>query len=93
MDYLKYACKLFKIDILRAIEKAGGEVESLEQLSEISHYGKPLLSYHVKGARDSKGLADLGLVEVERAERGKTNVKLTTLGRLLIVSNKITMKA
>ncbi len=82
-----------KIDILRAIEKAGGTVESLEQLSGLSHYGKPLLSYHVNGARDSKGLADLGLVEVERVERGKTKIKLTTLGRLLIVSNKITMKA
>jgi len=82
-----------KIGILRAIDKAGGKVESLEQLSELSHYGKPLLSYHVQGARDSKGLADLGLVEVERAERGKTNIKLTTLGKLLIASSRITMKA
>jgi len=82
-----------KIGILRAIDKAGGKVESLEQLSELSHYGKPLLSYHVQGARDSKGLADLGLVEVERVERGKTNIKLTTLGKLLIASSRITMKA
>jgi hypothetical protein len=77
---------------LRAIDKAGGKVESLEQLSELSHYGKPLLSYHVQGARDSKGLADLGLVEVERIERGKTSIKLTTLGKLLIASSRITMK-
>jgi len=82
-----------KIGILRAIDKAGGKVESLEQLSELSHYGKPLLSYHVQGARDSKGLADLGLVEVERVERGKINVKLTTLGKLLIASSGLTAKA
>ena len=82
-----------KIRILRAIDKAGGQVESLEHLSELSHYGKPLLSYHVQGARDSKGLADLGLVEVERVERGKINVKLTTLGKLLIASSRIAMKA
>ncbi len=82
-----------KIGILKAIDSAGGSVESLEQLSQVSHLGKPLLSYHVQGARDSKGLADLGLVEVERADRGKITVKLTTLGKLLIAGSGITLKA
>ena len=57
-----------KIKILKSISDAGGVIESLEQLEQISGYGKPLLSYHVQGARDSKGLADLGLVEVEKRE-------------------------
>jgi hypothetical protein len=82
-----------KLGILRVIDKAGGQVESLEKLSEISDYGKPLLSYHVQGARESKGLADLGLVEVNRAERGKITVKLTTLGKLLIASSSVAVKA
>jgi hypothetical protein len=82
-----------KLEILRAIDKVGGEVESLEKLSEVSHYGKPLLSYHVQGAKESKGLADLGLVEVNRVERGKITVKLTTLGKLLIASSGVTVKA
>jgi hypothetical protein len=82
-----------KLGILRVIDKAGGQVESLEKLSEISDYGKPLLSYHVQGARESKGLADLGLVEVNRAERGKITVKLTTLGKLLIASSGVAVKA
>ena len=82
-----------KIGILKAIDNAGGSVESLEQLSQVSHFGKPLLSYHVQGARDSKGLADLGLVEVDRVERGKITVKLTTLGKLLIASTTIALKA
>lgn len=82
-----------KLGILRAIDKAGGEVESLEKLSEVSHYGKPLLSYHVQGSKDSKGLANLGLVEVNRAERGKIVVKLTTLGKLLIAGSGVTAKA
>ncbi len=81
-----------KLGILRAIDKAGGEVGSLEQLSGVSNYGKPLLSYHVQGARESKGLADLGLVEVNRVERGKITVKLTTLGKLLIASSGVTIK-
>src|SRR5439155_26472900 len=52
-----------KIKILKASdEAAGGYVESLEQLESISGYGKPLLSYHIQGARESKGLADLGFI-------------------------------
>ena len=82
-----------KLRILRVIDEAGGEVESLEKLSEVSHYGKPLLSYHVQGSRESKGLADLGLVEVNRVERGKITVKLSTLGMLLIASDVMALKA
>jgi len=32
-------------------------------LRDISGYGKPLLSYHIKGAEDSKGVVELGLVD------------------------------
>jgi len=78
-----------KIKILKAINNAGGIVESLDHLEQISGYGKPLLSYHVQGARDSKGLADLGLVEVEKRDRGKISAKLTTLGKLLVSSNAL----
>ncbi len=74
-----------KLEILKAIIKNGGEVESLEQLRELSNYGKPLLSYHIQGAEDSQGLEDLGLVEVRKGERGKSIIKTTTLGRLLTV--------
>jgi len=59
-------------------------VESLEQLEALSGFGKPLLSYHIQGARDSEGLPDLGLLEVEKGERGKISARLTTLGKLLV---------
>ncbi|MCI0561382.1 MAG: hypothetical protein MN733_23085 [Nitrososphaera sp.] len=78
-----------KIRILKAIHGVGGSIESLEQLEQASGYGKPLLSYHVMGSRDSKGLADLGLIEVEKGERGKISAKLTTLGKLLVTSSAI----
>jgi hypothetical protein len=78
-----------KIKILKAIDSLGGTVNSLDELEQISGYGKPLLSYHVQGARDSKGLVDLGLAEVERGDRGKISVKLTTLGKLLVTSNAL----
>jgi hypothetical protein len=79
-----------KIKILKSINHAGGAIESLDQLEQISGYGKPLLSYHVQGAKDSKGIADLGLVEVEKGDRGKISARLTTLGKLLVSSNTLT---
>jgi len=79
-----------KIKILKAIDRMGGVIESLEQLEQVSGYGKPLLSYHIMGAKDSKGLADLGLLDVEKGERGRIQAKLSTLGKLLVTSNAIT---
>jgi hypothetical protein len=78
-----------KIKILKTIDGMGGTISSLEQLEQISGLGKPLLSYHVQGGKDSKGLANLGLVEVERGDRGKMIISLTTLGKLLVNSNTL----
>jgi hypothetical protein len=73
-----------KMEILRAIELAGGDVESLEKLSALSSYGKPLLSYHIRGSKEGAGMQELGLVEVERGKRGRLRVRLTALGRTLL---------
>jgi DNA-binding MarR family transcriptional regulator len=73
-----------KMEILRAIQHAGGDIESLEKLSAFSDYGKPLLSYHIRDSDDGEGLEELGLVEVERGKRGRLRVKLTALGRTLL---------
>jgi len=78
-----------KIKILKAIDSAGGIIGSLDELEELSGYGKPLLSYHMQGGKDSKGLAGLGLIEVEKGERGKITATLTTLGKLLVTSNAL----
>ena len=78
-----------KIKILRTIDGMGGTINSLEELEQASGLGKPLLSYHVQGGKDSKGLANLGLVEVERGDRGKMIINLTTLGKLLVSSNTL----
>ena len=78
-----------KIKILKTIDGMGGTINSLEELEQASGLGKPLLSYHVQGGKDSKGLANLGLVEVERGDRGKMIVNLTTLGKLLVSSNTL----
>lgn len=74
-----------KISILRALDKAGGEVDSLDELSKLTNYGKPLLSYHIHGSEDARGLIDLGLAEATRHLRGRTKVRLTTLGKMFLV--------
>ena len=74
-----------KRSILKALDKAGGEVESLEILSEITGYGKPLLSYHIHGSEDARGLIDLGLAEATRHSRGKSKVTITALGKMLLI--------
>jgi hypothetical protein len=74
-----------KIQILRSLYEIGGKVKSLNRLEKVSGYGKPLLSHHITGSENSKGLVNLGLVETERGKRGRMQVKLTTLGRMLIL--------
>lgn len=78
-----------KLKILKVISDQGGEVASFEQLEQASGYGKPLLSYHVMGTKEAKGLVELGLIEVEKGDRGRISSKLTTLGKLLVVNDSI----
>ena len=78
-----------KKKILIVIENSGGTVDSLEHLEKISGFGKPLLSYHVQGSKDAKGLVELGLVNIEKVERNKISTKITTLEKLLISSNSL----
>jgi hypothetical protein len=77
-----------KIKILQTLDSIGGTIESLEDLAKHSGFGKPLLSYHINGTADSKGLVQLGLVDIERLERGRNRITINTLGRMLIFSKK-----
>lgn len=44
----------------------------------------PLASYHIHGNTESQGLLQLGLVTTLEGSKGKIELQLTTLGRLLI---------
>lgn len=77
-----------KLEVLRALEKMGGSAESLQDLSEASGVEKSLLSYHIRGSRDGKGLEELGLVEVDRAQQGRLVVKVTEMGRLMLLAGR-----
>jgi DNA-binding transcriptional ArsR family regulator len=56
---------------------------SMEELSRRMKMSLPLVSYHINGNLKSEGLRDLGLVETEEV-KGRTQIALTILGRLLI---------
>jgi len=73
-----------KLRVLEALDRVGGEVESLDQLGDLTNYRKTLLSYHINGSGEAHGLTDLGLAETKRHTRGKIRIKLTTLGRMLL---------
>lgn len=75
-----------KMAILMAIQDAGGKIKSLGQLSDLSGYGRPLLSYHVWGDDESRGLVELGLVEAERKRQGRLEANLTVLGKAMLLS-------
>jgi len=73
-----------KLQILKALEDAGNSVGSLQELSERSGVDKSLLSYHIRGSRDVKGLEDLGLVAIERGQQGRLLIRLTGMGRMIL---------
>ncbi len=68
--------------ILETISKYQ-EIESMEKLSKLTKMSLPLIAYHLKGNRDSKGLIEMNLVEAQRKE-GSISLKLTELGRLIV---------
>ena len=74
-----------KLSILGALVRKKGKVESLEQLSEITGLEKSLISRHMNGTEDSEGLVDLGLVTVNKGTRGRTEVEITALGKIVTI--------
>lgn len=75
-----------KVRILEALLSLGGLATSLSALSQRAKIEKSLLSYHLRGGRDSQGLEGLGLVQLARAGQGRLSVQLTPMGGLLLRS-------
>ncbi len=72
-----------KMDILKLIYSTQDCCSSLEELSKKTKMSLPLISYHINGTPKSEGLKQLGLIE-STEKKGKTEIRLTSLGRLLI---------
>ncbi|MBI2653121.1 hypothetical protein HYX00_06655 [Candidatus Woesearchaeota archaeon] len=71
-----------KMSILKMINKPDCCM-SLEELSKKTKMSLPLISYHINGNLKSDGLKEMGLVETTE-KKGRIEIKLSTLGRLLI---------
>lgn len=71
-----------KMKILQTLSKQG-KVESMEKLSKLTKMSLPLIAYHLKGNRDSKGLVEMNLIETKR-ENGSLCIWLTDLGNLIV---------
>ncbi|MEE9164620.1 MAG: DUF6293 family protein [Thermoplasmata archaeon] len=76
-----------KISVLQSLADLGGEAGSLSALSEASGVEKSLLSYHLRGGREAKGLEELGLVEIDRGTQGRLLIHLSEMGRLLLIGH------
>ncbi|MEK6808437.1 MAG: hypothetical protein AABY14_01995, partial [Nanoarchaeota archaeon] len=71
-----------KMGILKILSKPDCCM-SLEELSKKTKMSLPLISYHINGNLKSEGLKDMGLVETME-KKGRIEIKLSTLGRMLI---------
>ncbi|MPZ07331.1 MAG: hypothetical protein GEU26_13105 [Nitrososphaeraceae archaeon] len=77
--------------ILNSIAGAGGVIYGLDRLQHISGLMKPLLSYHINGRDNTKGLIDLGLVWVENKKKENGTIiviGLTAIGELFVTNRK-----
>ena len=77
-----------KLNILKSIDSKGGLVYSMEELEQISGHGKAPLNYHIQGSKEKMGLAQLGLVHIDKGDHGKTVISITKLGKLIIEGRK-----
>lgn len=71
-----------KMGILKMLSKPDCCM-SLEELSKKTKMSLPLVSYHINGNLKSEGLKEMGLIETNE-KKGRIEVKLSTLGRMLI---------
>lgn len=72
-----------KLAILGFLKDQPDCCSSLEELSERTGMSLPLMSYHINGNAKVEGLITQGLVQAHVGPRGKTQVMLTELGRLI----------
>jgi DNA-binding transcriptional ArsR family regulator len=72
-----------KLKIVKFLKAQPDCCSSLEELSERLKMSLPLASYHINGNTKAEGLVSQGLVEVHIGPRGKAQVMLTELGRLI----------
>jgi hypothetical protein len=72
-----------KLAIIKFLKEQPDCCSSLEDLGKRTAMSLPLISYHIHGNAKAAGLISQGLVKVHVGMRGRTQVMLTELGRLI----------
>ena len=72
-----------KLAILMFLKTQPDCCSSLEDLAQRTKMSLPLVSYHVNGNSKAEGLLTMGLVQTHLGPRGKTQIMLSELGRLI----------
>lgn len=72
-----------KMELLKLLLAQEDCCGSLEMLAKRTGMSLPLISYHINGSKKSEGLKEMGLVEAME-NKGRTQVHLSSLGRLLV---------
>ena len=72
-----------KLSILKILREDKNCCASFDELSRRLKMSLPLVSYHINGNVKSEGLVRMGLVDVME-KKGKMEISLTSLGKLLI---------
>lgn len=78
-----------KYKIMTAIVEEGGSIDSLRRLAQKTKIEKSLLSYHLRGSKSSRGLEELGLIEVIRQSPKHVLIKLTPRGKMLLTIKQV----
>ena len=60
----------------------------MEELEQISGHRKVPLNYHIQGGKEKMGLAQLGLIQINKRDHSKTVISITKLGKLIIEGRK-----
>ncbi|MDG6961396.1 MAG: winged helix-turn-helix domain-containing protein [Nitrososphaerota archaeon] len=76
-----------KLAILKFLKDQPDCCSSLEELAARTKMSLPLVSYHVNGNAKAEGLITMGLAATHIGPRGKTQVMLTELGKLISVGD------
>jgi len=72
-----------KLAILMFLKTQPDCCSSLQDLAQRTGMSLPLVSYHINGNSKVEGLLTQGLVEAHLGPRGKTQIMLTELGKLI----------
>jgi len=71
--------------ILKSLTEHDGHAEDMNDLVEWTGLSKSLLSYHLRGNDENRGLEDLGFVRLSRSKRSRLTADLTSMGQLVLI--------